>query len=310
MDDDDTGAGCPDRPGRPAPTATPRAAPDGAGRPTAGRRRRRGRGAQAPARLARRPAPPQAPRRLDRRRLTTATTPRREPRRGARRLRRRARRRAAASRPEMPEPIREGRPSAEAADRALVRKPQIGDTRPAPRRRPPRRRRRRRGRRAGAEARPRVGPAARRRRRRRPPADAHASAKRKRAVGGQTSRRVDAVDADLFEQRRGRERNGRPVGRYLMCVQVREHGPGRRARGAQPDRALRQPPGRRHQPDPRQHLRRPGAERAARHGGRVRRHRHAEERRALPRRRAVRRRGHRGARRRAPASRTSCGPAS
>ena len=38
-------------------------------------------------------------------------------------------------------------------------------------------------------------------------------------------------------------------------------------------------------PDPRQHLPRPGAERAARHGGRVRRHRHAEERRALPRRR-------------------------
>ena len=67
-------------------------------------------------------------------------------------------------------------------------------------------------------------------------------------------------------------------GRYLMCVQVRPGGPGRRARGAQPDRALRQPAGRRHQPDPRQHLRRPGAERAARHGGRVRRHRHAEER--------------------------------
>ncbi len=28
---------------------------------------------------------------------------------------------------------------------------------------------------------------------------------------------------DVFEQRRGRERNGRPVGRYLMCVQVREN---------------------------------------------------------------------------------------
>src|SRR5215211_528275 len=34
--------------------------------------------------------------------------------------------------PELPEPLRENRPSAEAAERALVRKPQIGDTRPAP----------------------------------------------------------------------------------------------------------------------------------------------------------------------------------
>ncbi len=34
--------------------------------------------------------------------------------------------------PELPEPMREGRVSAEAAERSLVRKPQIGDTRPAP----------------------------------------------------------------------------------------------------------------------------------------------------------------------------------
>ena len=65
--------------------------------------------------------------------------------------------------------------------------------------------------------------------------------------------------------------------------------------------------GRRRQPDPRQHLRRAGAERAAGHGGGVRRHRHAQERRALPRRRAVRRRGHRGEATRG--SRTSCAPA-
>jgi ribonuclease E len=30
------------------------------------------------------------------------------------------------------------------------------------------------------------------------------------------------IDAEIIERRRGRERNGRPVGRYLMCVQVRE----------------------------------------------------------------------------------------
>ena len=71
------------------------------------------------------------------------------------------------------------------------------------------------------------------------------------------------------------------------------YGPGRRPRGSQPDRALREPPGRRRQPDPREHLRRPRPERPARHGGGLRRHRHAEERRPLPRRRPVRRRRHR-----------------
>ena len=59
-------------------------------------------------------------------------------------------------------------------------------------------------------------------------------------------------------------------------------------------------------PDPRQHLPRRGAERAARHGGGLRRHRHAEERGALPRRRAVRRRGHRRARAERPRSSRSC----
>ena len=29
------------------------------------------------------------------------------------------------------------------------------------------------------------------------------------------------IDPDVLERRRGRERNGRPIGRYLMCVQVR-----------------------------------------------------------------------------------------
>ena len=32
---------------------------------------------------------------------------------------------------------------------------------------------------------------------------------------------LSELDADVLERRRGRERNGRPVGRYLMCVQVR-----------------------------------------------------------------------------------------
>ena len=83
--------------------------------------------------------------------------------------------------PELPEPMRENRPSVEAAERALVRKPQIGDTRPAPapRRRRPRRRptppRRRAGRQDGRPRPPAAAPSAakaRARRRRRSRASA------------------------------------------------------------------------------------------------------------------------------------------
>ena len=30
-----------------------------------------------------------------------------------------------------------------------------------------------------------------------------------------------SAELELIEQRRGRERNGKPIGRYFMCVQVR-----------------------------------------------------------------------------------------
>ncbi len=57
-----------------------------------------------------------------------------------------------------------------------------------------------------------------------------------------------------------------PAGRALPHVRPRrpEGHPDRRARGPQPHRALRLPPVRRRRADPRQHLPRPGAERAAR----------------------------------------------
>jgi ribonuclease E len=105
--------------------------------------------------------------------------------------------------PELPERIGENRPSAEAAERALVRKPQIGDSRPAPvttpaesASAPPARRRRRRGGRGrGGGARP-------------------AEVAREAPV---------ELDEETLERRRGRERKGRPVGRYLMCVHVRPH---------------------------------------------------------------------------------------
>ncbi len=84
----------------------------------------------------------------------------------------------------------------------VARKPQIGDTRPAP---------------------PRPAPPA--------PSDAPAStARKRRRRGGRSGSKQPAstatpvapeIDAEIAERRRGRERKGRPVGRYLMCVQVR-----------------------------------------------------------------------------------------
>ncbi|MGH9117115.1 MAG: Rne/Rng family ribonuclease, partial [Acidimicrobiales bacterium] len=132
---------------------------------------------------------------------------------------------------ELPERATEGRVrDPAAAERALVRKqPQIGDSRPAPRigdTRP------------APPQKPRIGDSrpgspepdkrARRRRRRGP-----------RGGGGSAPTRearpptpVEAVvgddfpvelDDDVLESRRGRERKGRPVGRYMMCVHVRSH---------------------------------------------------------------------------------------
>ncbi len=148
---------------------------------------------------------------------------------------------------ELPERISENRPSAAAADQALVRKPQIGDTRPAPATPPP-------GPASGAPAaakpkpakqakQPRGGTAAERGGVARQDnsgsaqaaataSDVDADGKKKRRRGGKgrtatavtgrgTPGPVAELDADVLERRRGRERNGRPIGRYLMCVQVR-----------------------------------------------------------------------------------------
>ena len=112
---------------------------------------------------------------------------------------------------ELPDPPREGKmASPEAADAALVRRPQIGDTRPAP---------------AGANA---TKPAA-------ATADSEPKPKSRNRRGGKRGGRnrrkstgrsednsVAGTDAELIERRRGKERNGKAVGRYMMCVQVRE----------------------------------------------------------------------------------------
>ncbi len=112
---------------------------------------------------------------------------------------------------ELPDPPREGMMAIpEAAEAALVRKPQIGDTRPAPAS-------------TATTAKPEIAAA-----------DGEAKPKSRNRRGGKrggrnrrkTSDRSDnsvaGTDAELIERRRGKERNGKAVGRYMMCVQVRE----------------------------------------------------------------------------------------
>lgn len=154
----------------------------------------------------------------------------------------RAQRVASIGQPELPERMSEGRPSIEAAERALVRKPQIGDTRPAPPGAAPapsangakgagRAQSNRPAKAGGGRAAPAdadaaaLDPAGDR------PAGDRPAAKKRRRGGGKGGPPVtsdmtarpdrEPVDPDVLEKRRGRERNGRPVGRYLMCVQVR-----------------------------------------------------------------------------------------
>jgi ribonuclease E len=150
---------------------------------------------------------------------------------------------------ELPERMSEGRPSPEAAARAVVPRPKIGDTRPAPPSGPavtmPG------GTRAGAPASGRgkgskgpkqsTGSAATSSPATTPnPAtgasdgagsngagsDGGARKKRRRngrgrGTGSDERGTTRSADADVVERRRGRERNGRPIGRHFMCVQVR-----------------------------------------------------------------------------------------
>ena len=155
-----------------------------------------------------------------------------------------------ADQPELPDRLSENRPSAAAAEKALVRRPQIGDTRPAPAGTavpaiaPPgpangggKGNGRGKGAKPGAaparsggqgargdgDVREREeGDAAKKKRRRGGKGRGTGGAGGVGAVGGAAGRtELPELDADVLERRRGRERNGRPVGRYLMCVQVR-----------------------------------------------------------------------------------------
>ena len=111
---------------------------------------------------------------------------------------------------ELPDPPHEGRVvDTDVAERALVRKPQIGDTRPAPAKAPEPKQEQKTGdgkkkRRRGGRGKSRSGGQGGGERQERAP------------------RTQEAIEAEIIEKRRGRERDGRPVGRYMMCVQVRE----------------------------------------------------------------------------------------
>jgi ribonuclease E len=123
--------------------------------------------------------------------------------------------------PELPDRASENRPRDRAVlDQAVVRKPRIGDSRPAPDRPQVGD--------ARASAAPEAEPGTGVRRRRR------GGRGRSRGASGGTGVRSGAaspvesmpydrpidLDEEEFERRRGKERNGRPLGRYLMCVHV------------------------------------------------------------------------------------------
>ena len=150
--------------------------------------------------------------------------------------------------------MREGRvQDVDAAERSLVRKPQIGDTRaplvpavppPGPARsdgdgssddsrqdgsRSGNRRRKRGGKQGGGGGGPSRGKAdksskdgqSKRDGSKNDPGRGDGDGQRKRRRGGRGRSKPTADEQELIEQRKGRERNGKPIGRYFMCVQVR-----------------------------------------------------------------------------------------
>jgi ribonuclease E len=127
--------------------------------------------------------------------------------------------------PELPDLPNEGRPSPEAAERALVRRPQIGDTRPSK----PASASETGGSQddiatsssasAGSTAAP--ATTGNRRRRRRGGRNKSGGGGSNQPVRASVDREPIEIDEETLERRRGRERKGRAVGRYLMAVHVR-----------------------------------------------------------------------------------------
>jgi ribonuclease E len=109
--------------------------------------------------------------------------------------------------PDLPDRPGENRASPDAAARALIPKPKIGDTRPGP---PPE-----------EDTAPPEGQTGARKRRRRGGRGRSGAGS---GSGGRATATVEAeaqaLDEETLDRRRGRERKGRPVGRYLMTVHV------------------------------------------------------------------------------------------
>jgi ribonuclease E len=144
---------------------------------------------------------------------------------------------------ELPEKISEGRASKEAAEKALVKRPRIGDTMPVPTSPPPsasasssksgdadggsgegKKKRRRGGRGGGGGNGGGQGDGSSRQRNdgQKKQKQSDGGGQKKKGRGRGRGRGKDAaLDEALLEQRKGRERDGKPIGRYFMCVQVR-----------------------------------------------------------------------------------------
>jgi ribonuclease E len=134
---------------------------------------------------------------------------------------------------ELPDPPNEGRMmSTEVAGEALVRKPQIGDTRPAPpsaqsatpavqaAKQPKQSQGRNGGGNNNADNGDKTSESGERNKSRR---GGKRGGRNRRGRSTRTEDRdtTPGTDAELIERRKGKERNGKAVGRYLMCVQVR-----------------------------------------------------------------------------------------
>ena len=138
---------------------------------------------------------------------------------------------------ELPDPPHEGRMmSSEVAGEALVRKPQIGDTRPAPPTAPgaspavqaaKQTKQSGQGRNGGgntaasnSDKTDKSSESGERNKSRR---GGKRGGRNRRAGRTRSDDRetTPGTDAELMERRKGKERNGKAVGRYLMCVQVR-----------------------------------------------------------------------------------------
>jgi len=132
---------------------------------------------------------------------------------------------ASASHVELPDPPGEGTPRASTGQEGAPR-PKIGDTRPAPKIGDTRSAPKIGDTRPGSAPVPRQasggGKAAAKGESNKGEGGSRRGGRGGRSRRGSKSSQPERTEADLMERRRGKERHGKAVGRYLMCVQVRQ----------------------------------------------------------------------------------------